>query len=50
MRIVILGTGNGSNAEVILKSSVEGQLGDTEVIGVFSDVEDSNIIFHYKNY
>ena len=50
MRIVILGTGNGSNAEVILKSSVEGQLGDTEVVGVFSDVEDSNILTHSKNY
>ena len=50
MRIVILGTGNGSNAEVILKSSVEGQLGDTEVVGVLSDVEDSNILTHSKNY
>lgn len=50
MRIVILGTGNGSNAEVILKSSSEGQLGDTEVVGVFSDVEDSNILSHSKNY
>lgn len=50
MRIVILGTGNGSNAEVILKSSSEGQLGDTEVVGVFSDVEDSNILTHSKNY
>ena len=50
MRIVILGTGNGSNAEVILKSSSEGQLGDTEVVGIFSDVEDSNILTHSKNY
>ena len=50
MRIVILGTGNGSNAEVILKSSSEGQLGDTEVVGVFSDVEDSNILTHSKSY
>ena len=50
MRIVILGTGNGSNAEVILKSSVEGQLGDTEVVGVFSDVKDSNILSHSNNY
>lgn len=50
MRIVILGTGNGSNAEVIIKSSSEGQLGDTEVVGVFSDVEDSNILTHSKNY
>jgi phosphoribosylglycinamide formyltransferase-1 len=50
MRIVILGTGNGSNAEVILKSSSEGQLGDTEVVGVFSDVKDSNILSHSNNY
>jgi phosphoribosylglycinamide formyltransferase-1 len=50
MRIVILGTGNGSNAEVILKSASEGQLGDTEVVGVFSDVKDSNILSHSNNY
>ena len=50
MRIVILGTGNGSNAEIILKSSVEGQLGNTRVVGVFSDVKDSNILTHSKNY
>ncbi|MBT3668562.1 MAG: phosphoribosylglycinamide formyltransferase [Opitutae bacterium] len=50
MRIVILGSGTGSNAEAILKSSAEGQLDGTEVVGVFSDVEDSNILKHSKVY
>ena len=50
MRIVILGTGNGSNAEVILKSSLEGQLGTAQVVGVFSDVNDSKILTHSRNY
>ena len=50
MKIVILGSGNGSNAKVILKSSLEGQLGDTEVVGIFSDVEDSNILKHSKDF
>jgi len=50
MRIVILGTGNGTNAEVILKSSLEGQLGSAQVVGVFSDVKDSKILTHSRNY
>ena len=32
------------------EGSARVRLGDTEVVGVFSDVEDSNILTHSKNY
>ena len=50
MKIVILGSGNGSNAEVILRSAAEGQLDNTSIVGVFSDVEESKILIHSKKY
>ena len=50
MRIVILGSGTGSNAEAILNSSANGQLDKDEVVGIFSDVKDSNILKHSKDF
>ena len=50
MRIVILGSGTGSNAEAILNSSANGQLDKAEVVGIFSDVKDSNILKHSKDF
>ena len=50
MKIVILGSGNGSNAEAILRSAAEGQLDNTSIVGVFSDVEESKILIHSKKY
>ena len=50
MRIVILGSGTGSNAEAILNSSANGKLDKAEVVGIFSDVKDSNILKHSKDF
>jgi phosphoribosylglycinamide formyltransferase 1 len=44
MRIVILGSGRGSNAEAILKSQQAGQLGRAEVVQIFSDRPDAAIL------
>lgn len=37
MRVVILGSGRGSNAEAILQAQVEGNLGVARVVQLFSD-------------
>jgi phosphoribosylglycinamide formyltransferase 1 len=44
MRIVILGSGRGSNAEAILKAQLAGRLGRAEVVQIFSDREDAGIL------
>jgi len=44
MRIVILGSGRGSNAEAILKAQVAGQLGKAKVVGIISDKSDASIL------
>jgi phosphoribosylglycinamide formyltransferase-1 len=44
MRIVILGSGRGSNAEAILKAQAAGRLGRGEVVQIFSDVPDAGIL------
>lgn len=44
MRIVILGSGRGSNAEAILKAQQAGQLGRGRVVQIFSDRPDAGII------
>lgn len=44
MRIVILGSGRGSNAEAILKAQRAGQLGRGEVVQIFSDRPDAGIL------
>ncbi len=44
MRIVILGSGQGSNAEAILKSEREGRLGRGQVVQIFSDRPDAGIL------
>ncbi len=45
MRIVILGSGRGSNAEAILRAEKEGRLGKAEVVAIFSDKPDAKILF-----
>jgi phosphoribosylglycinamide formyltransferase-1 len=50
MKVVILGSGDGSNAKTIMKAALEQQLGDTEIVGVFSDVENSTILEHARSY
>ncbi len=44
MRVVILGSGRGSNAEAILKARKEGRLSRAEVVHVFSDKPDAGIL------
>lgn len=44
MRVVILGSGRGSNAEAILTAQSEGRLGDARVVAIFSDKPDAGIL------
>lgn len=44
MRIVILGSGRGSNAEAILRAQQEGRLGRGQVVQIFSDRADAGIL------
>ncbi len=37
MRVVLLGSGRGSNAEAILNAQPEGRLGRAQVVGIFCD-------------
>ena len=44
MRVVILGSGRGSNAEAILKAQQAGRLGSARVVQIFSDRPDAPIL------
>ncbi len=44
MRVVILGSGRGSNAEAILEAQKAGQLGEARVVQLFSDKADAGIL------
>ena len=44
MRVVILGSGRGSNAEAILKAEQEGRLGGARVVQIFSDQPAARIL------
>lgn len=44
MRVVILGSGRGSNAEAILSAQAAGQLGRAKVVHLFSDRADSRVL------
>ncbi|MBE33956.1 MAG: phosphoribosylglycinamide formyltransferase [Opitutaceae bacterium] len=44
MRVVILGSGRGSNAEAILQAQKEGRLGHAEVVQIFSDKPEAPIL------
>jgi phosphoribosylglycinamide formyltransferase 1 len=44
MRIVILGSGRGSNAEAILKAQQAGKLGRARVVQIFSDQPEAGIL------
>jgi phosphoribosylglycinamide formyltransferase-1 len=44
MRVVILGSGRGSNAEAILSAQKAGGLGSAQVAAIFSDVADAGIL------
>ncbi len=44
MRVVILGSGRGSNAEAVLQAQKEGRLGRAEVVQIFSDRAEAGIL------
>ena len=44
MRVVILGSGRGSNAEAILQAQQAGRLGRARVVQIFSDKPDAGIL------
>lgn len=44
MRVVILGSGRGSNAEAILQAQQEGRLGGAHVVQIFSDRPEARIL------
>lgn len=44
MRVVILGSGRGSNAEAILKAQQAGSLGRAQVVQIFSDQPGAGIL------
>ncbi len=44
MRVVILGSGRGGNAEAILQAQQEHRLGAAEVVGIFSDQPAAGIL------
>lgn len=44
MRVVLLGSGRGSNAEAILTAQREGRLGRAQVVGIFCDKPDARML------
>ena len=44
MRVAILGSGRGSNAEAILQAQAEGKLGRARVVQIYSDNPDAGIL------
>lgn len=44
MRVVILGSGRGSNAEAILQAQQAGRLGRAQVVQIFSDQPEAGIL------
>ena len=44
MRVVILGSGRGSNAEAVLQAQAAGRLGAAQVVQIFADKPDAGIL------
>ena len=44
MRVVLLGSGRGSNAEAILNAQREGRLGRAQVVALFTDQPDARML------
>jgi len=44
MRVVLLGSGRGSNAEAILNAQREGRLGRAQVVAIFTDKPDARML------
>ena len=50
MRVVILGSGSGTNAEAILSAASASQLGSTQVVAVYSDAQNAGILEKAARY
>ncbi len=50
MKIIIIGSGKGSNAEAIIQSKENNLLGNTEITSIISDKADSGILEIAKRY
>jgi phosphoribosylglycinamide formyltransferase-1 len=50
MKIVILGSGRGSNAEAILCAQAAGQLGKGKVVQIFADKPEAGILAHGERF
>jgi len=50
MRVVILGSGRGSNAEALLIAQREKRLGKAGVVRIFSDTQGAGILAHGAKY
>src|SRR5580698_8167470 len=44
MRVVLLGSGRGSNAEAVLQAQAAGRLGRARVVGIFTDRPDAPML------
>ena len=50
MKVVILGSGKGTNAEAIMRAAAENQLANVEIVGVLSDSQDAMILKYAKSH
>ena len=50
MRVVILGSGTGSNAAAILQAQQAGRLGKAEVVQIIADQPDAGILAHGETF
>ena len=50
MRVVILGSGTGSNAKAILQAQRDGALGSAEVVQIIADKPDADILAHGETF
>ena len=50
MKVVILGSGKGTNAQAIMNAASENQLANVEIVGVLSDSQDAMILKYAKSH
>ncbi len=50
MKIVILGSGRGSNAEAILRAQAAGRLGRARVVQIYADRREAGILAHGERF
>jgi phosphoribosylglycinamide formyltransferase-1 len=50
MRVVILGSGTGSNAKAILQAQRDGALGTAQVVQIIADKPDAGILAHGETF